>query len=69
MELIAYVKNKLTVSHRVNSRYVRTNVQGVTTSTSSEFQNELDENKVQFARIRDKNINFVLCYFQRFVIY
>ena len=32
---------------------------GVTTSTSSEFEKELDENKVQFVRIRDKNVNFV----------
>ena len=44
-------------------------MEGVTTSTSSEFEKELDENKVQFVRIRDKNINFVLCHFQRFVIY
>ena len=44
-------------------------VEGVTTSTSSEFVYELNGNKVQFARIRDKNVNFVLCYFHRFVIY
>ena len=37
--------------------------------TKSGFENELDENKVQFVRIRDKNINFILCHFQRFVIY
>ena len=41
-------------------------VEGDTTRTRSEFENELDENKVQFARIRDKN--FVLYQFQRFVI-
>ena len=29
----------------------------------SEFENELNENKVQFARTRDKNINFILCQF------
>ena len=34
-------------------------VEGDTTSTSSEFENELDENKLQFARIRDKNASFV----------
>ena len=32
--------------------------------TRSEFENELDENKVQFRRIRDKNVNFVLFQFQ-----
>ena len=37
--------------------------------TRFEFENKLDENNVQFARIRDKNVNFVLCQFQRFVIY
>ena len=37
---------------------------GNTTRTRSEFENELRENKVQFARIRDKNVNFVLCQFQ-----
>ena len=26
--------------------------------TRSEFENELDKNKVQFVRIRDKNVNF-----------
>ena len=30
----------------------------------SEFKNKLNKNKVQFARIRDKNVNFVLCQFQ-----
>ena len=44
-------------------------VKGDTTRTRSEFENELDENKVQFLRIRDKNVNFVLCQFQRFVLY
>ena len=73
-------------------------MEGVTTSTSSEFEKELDENKVQslsnFAKNFQKkhefenilgrmggacvgcapldpplkNINFVLCHFQRFVI-
>ena len=38
-------------------------------SAGSEFENELNENKVQFARITDKNVNFVMCHFQRFVIY
>ena len=47
----------------------RMSVEGVTTSTSSEFVYELNRNKGQFARIRDKNANFVLCYFHRFVIY
>ena len=69
MEQIANVKNKLTSTHRVNSRYVWTNVDGVTTSTSSEFMYELNENKVQFVKNGDKNVNFVLCHFQRFVIY
>ena len=44
-------------------------MEGDTTRTRSEFENELNENKVQFARIRDKNVNFVLCQFQRFVLY
>ena len=39
------------------------------TRMRSKFENELDENKVQFTRIRDKNVNFILCGFQRFVIY
>ena len=34
------------------------NVEGVTTSTSSEFENELDEDKGQFARIRDRKRKF-----------
>ena len=42
---------------------------GDTMRTRSEFENELNENKVQFARIRDKNVNFILCQFQRFVLY
>ena len=29
-----------------------------------ELENELNENKVQFARIRDKDVDFVLCQFQ-----
>ena len=44
-------------------------VEVVTISTSSEFVYEFNGNKVQFGRIRDKNVNFVLCHFQRFVIY
>ena len=47
---------------------VRQIERGHSTRTRSEFENELDENKVQFARIRDKHINFVLCQFQRFVL-
>ena len=43
--------------------------EGVTMSMSSEFENELDENKVQVTRIRDKNVNFVLCHFHRSVLY
>ena len=39
-------------------------VEGDTTGTRSEFENELNENKVQFAIVRDKNVNFVLCQFQ-----
>ena len=42
---------------------------GDTTRTRSEFKDELDENKVKFARISGKNINFDLCKFQRFVLY
>ena len=44
-------------------------VEGVTTSTSSKFVCELNGNKGQFVRIRDKYVNFVLCYFQKYVIY
>ena len=32
------------------------------TRKRSEFQNELNENKVQFTRIRDKNVNFCYIY-------
>ena len=39
------------------------------TRTRPEFKNELNENTVQFVRIRDQNVNFVLCRFQRFVLY
>ena len=35
-----------------------------TTRTRSEIEDELNENKVQFAIVRDKNVNFVLCQFQ-----
>ena len=35
-----------------------------TTKTRSEFVYELNGNKVQFARTRDKNVNFVLYKFQ-----
>ena len=44
-------------------------MEGDTTRTSSEFVYELNGNKVQFARIREKSVNFVFCHFQRFVIY
>ena len=44
-------------------------VECVTMSMSSKFVYELNGNKGQFARIRDKNVNFFLCYFHRFVIY
>ena len=33
-------------------------MEGDTTRMRSEFENELNENKVQFARIRDKNKKF-----------
>ena len=42
---------------------------GHSTRTRSKFENELYEIKIQFARIRDKNVNFVLCQFQRFVCF
>ena len=42
---------------------------GHTTRMRSEFGKELNENKVQFVRIRDKNVNSILCEFQRFVLY
>ena len=35
----------------------------------SEFENQLNRNKVQFARIRDKKVNVVQCQFHRFVLY
>ena len=35
----------------------------------SKFKNDLDKNKIQFVRIRDKNVNYILCEFQRFVLY
>ena len=34
------------------------------TRTRSEFENELNENKGQFARMRYKNVNFVLSQFE-----
>ena len=47
----------------------REKVQGDTMRMRSEFENDLKENKVQFVRIRDKNINFILCQFERFMLY
>ena len=44
-------------------------VEGDTTRTRSQFENELNKIKVQFARIRNKNVIFVLCQFRRFVLY
>ena len=44
-------------------------MEGHTTGMRSEFENELNENKVQFVRIRDKHVNSILCKFQRFVLY
>ena len=46
-------------------------VEGDTRRTRSEIEHvhELNENMIQLARIRDKNINFTLCQFQRFVLY
>ena len=44
--------------------YFVNSVEDDTTRTRSEIVNELNENKVQFARIMDKNLNFVLCQFQ-----
>ena len=38
-------------------------------TTRCEFENELDKNTVQFVKIRDKNVNFILWQFQRFVLY
>ena len=32
---------------------------------TSRTRSEVNENKVQFVRIRDKNVNFVLCQFQK----
>ena len=37
-----------------------TDVEGDTTRTRSEFENEFDENTIQLTRIRDKNVNFIL---------
>ena len=45
--------------------FVAVQAEGDTARTRSKFENELNENKVQFVRIRDKNVNFVLCLFQR----
>ena len=45
------------------------NMEGGATRMRSEFENELDENMVQFVRIRDKNINFIVCQLQRFVLF
>ena len=44
-------------------------VEGGTTRTRSKFENNLNENKVQFARITDKNVNFVLCFKGLFYVY
>ena len=44
-------------------------MEGDRTRMRSEFNNELDDNNAQFARIRDKNVNFVLCQFQSLVLY
>ena len=42
---------------------------GHSTRMRSEFEKELNENNTQCVRIRDKNVNFVLCQFQSFVLY
>ena len=48
---------------------IQVEVEGDMTRTRSEFENELNKNKVQFARGGDRNVNFILCQFQRFVLY
>ena len=56
----------LEILNRINTILL---VEGHMTRTRSEFENELGQHKVQFVRIRDKNANFILCQFQRFVLY
>ena len=60
-------KGKISVSPSVNK--LTTRERDHRTKTRSEFEKELNENKEQFVRIRDKNTNFVLHQFQRFVLY
>ena len=40
---------------------VSTPVEGATTRTRCEFENEINEHKVQFVRIGDRNVNFIPC--------
>ena len=49
--------------------YILHQERGHSERTRSEFEKELNENKVQFARIRNKNVNFILCQFHMFVLY
>ena len=46
-----------------------TDVEGDTTRTRSEFENEFNENTIQLTRVRDKNVIFILWQWQRFVLY
>ena len=45
------------------------NVEGDTMRMRSEFQNELKRIRYNFLGISDKNINFILCQFQRSELY
>ena len=42
---------------------------GHSTRKTSDFDNDVNENKEKIARIRGKNVNFIMCQFQRFVLY
>ena len=46
-----------------------TDVEGDVTRMRFEFENELEENMVQFARPGTIDVNFILCQFQRFVLF
>ena len=53
-------------SHRANFEELREDVEGDTTRTRSESENELMRIRHTFLGIRDTNVNFILCQFQRF---
>ena len=53
----------------IDTFHARGSMDGDTTRTRSEFENELMKIRYNFLGIRHKNVKFVLCQFQRFELY